>query len=413
LFVLQGIYEGIIGPKMLTLSGALLAFPLLWLVRRWFPYRVLLGAVITILTLVAALSMVLGGLTPGGSLILLMIIFLGGLFWGPKGTLVALLGCTLLVGLCAVFVLSGTIAPVSRQFWNPSSPIVWVRYLVVFSVTAGSLAFALSSMIRKLEQSVSDLGNALMRERSERAHREKIEGALERSKQLEAMGQLAGGIAHDFNNSLTVVLGMIDLIEHSKNPEGVRSAIEAIRETALSSAATARQMLLLGRKDQSPKERISLREPFKVLETAIRHAASGKVAVQVDTETATEVFASGSRLQHALLNVALNAADAVADEGRITVVAENCAIEQEVPGWNVAPGAFVRVSVSDTGSGMTEATLQRIFEPFFTTKAPGKGTGLGLAMVRSTVYDAGGFINVDSALTKGTTFHLYFPAAPR
>jgi signal transduction histidine kinase len=410
LFLFQGLAEGIIGTKVTMLMLALLAFPLLWLAQRWLSYRALVAGVLGMITLIAAMSTVFAGLTPGGSLLLLLLIFLGGLFWGPRGTLFALLACTVLIVLCAALVLSGTIGTVNREYWNPDKPLVWVRYLVVFIVTAGSLAFALSSMIRKLEESIGDLQQALIRERAERAQREKVEAALERSKRLEAMGQLAGGIAHDFNNTLTVVLGMSDLIERATQRDEVISATQTIREAALNSANTAKQMLLLGRKEQVTLDRVRLSEPLKALERAISHAVPSGVSVDVESDTDAEIMASGSRLQHALLNIALNAADAT-QHGTITVRCRPCAVEQEIPGWKMHPGQFVCVSVADTGSGMTEATMQRIFEPFFTTKEPGKGTGLGLAMVRSTVYDAGGFINVESTVGKGTTFSLYFPAA--
>lgn len=409
LLILQGQMQGTTDRSMLVVVLSLVPFPVLWLIRRQLAPAVLRVSAISVLSLVTVMTAVFSGITPGSCLLMLMVILLAAVLWGARAALIALAGNVLLIGACATLILSATVRPADRHYWDPHQPIVWLRYAVVFVTTGGSLALAFTAMIRSLEQRAAALQEALLRERAEREARERSEAALERSQRLEAMGQLAGGIAHDFNNMLTVVLSMAEVIEKSQDRARIMEAATMIREAGESSSRLARRMLLLGRKEQVPIERVSVRESLRLFQRVLQHRLPSGVKLTVDDSFECAVMVPVSQLEQALLNLTLNATDAMAGQGTLEIQTRDRTIEQPPAGWRAHSGRFVEVSITDTGTGMSEQTLAHIFEPFFTTKQPGQGSGLGLAMVRTLVYDAGGFIEVDSQLGRGTTFHCYLP----
>ena len=248
------------------------------------------------------------------------------------------------------------------------------------------------------------------------SERKTLERQLLQAQKFEAIGQLAGGIAHDFNNVLAAILGMAELGQ-LEAPEGtrIRERLEKICHHAGRAVALTRQLLAFSRRQQLERRAINLN--LCVNEVASLLSDSLGKDVELETNLATElanVFADPGQIEQVLMNLCVNARDAMPSGGRLALATSNAQFDTEAcrtrPG--IAPGEFVRLTVRDTGTGMDGETLGRIFEPFFTTKPPGRGTGLGLATVYGVVKQHGGYIEVSSKMGEGTTFQLLFPVSP-
>lgn len=246
--------------------------------------------------------------------------------------------------------------------------------------------------------------------------RKKLEEQLRVAQRLEAVGQLAAGIAHDFNNILTAISGNTKLaLADLPTGHPVQQNLEEIEKAASRATGVVRQILSFSRQDPVKREPIAI---AKVVEEAIRLARTGlRANISVETNFAADlpaVFADSTQIHQIVMNLATNAADAIGDKPGILSVqlrAEQLDAADIAGHPGLAPGYYVRLSVSDSGCGMDERTASRIFEPFFTTKPLGHGTGLGLSVVHGIVQQHGGAITVDSKVGRGTTFLVYLPAA--
>jgi two-component system cell cycle sensor histidine kinase/response regulator CckA len=232
---------------------------------------------------------------------------------------------------------------------------------------------------------------------------------------MEAVGRLAGSIAHDFNNLLTVIMGYSQLLLRGLAPDDPRrKGMQIIETTAERAAQLTRQLLAFSRKQVLAPTRLDLNTVVTEM-TAILHGLIGASIELVFTpaEDPGLVEVDRGQIEQVIVNLVVNARDAMPDGGRITVETATVELDErdaaQHPGASRGPHVMLRIT--DTGTGMDSDTRSRNFEPFFTTKAPGKGTGLGLATVYGIVAQSGGSIRVDSALGLGTTFTLHFPRA--
>jgi PAS domain S-box-containing protein len=245
--------------------------------------------------------------------------------------------------------------------------------------------------------------------------RRRAEEALLQAQKMEAVGRLAGGIAHDFNNLLTAIRGNAELLMHRFRQEPARAAeIDEILHASDRAAAMTRQLLAFSRKQPVTPVRINLNDLTETVARLSRRLLGPDVALEIQPAAGLRpVMADASQLEQLLLNLILNARDALPEGGRIVARTANCWLPDGAPESvraTLAEGTYVRLQVSDDGVGMDLATQGRIFEPFFTTKEPGRGTGLGLSTAYGIVRQMGGAITVVSERDRGATFSVYLPA---
>jgi nitrogen-specific signal transduction histidine kinase/CheY-like chemotaxis protein len=240
-----------------------------------------------------------------------------------------------------------------------------------------------------------------------------LEDRLRQSQKMEAVGRLAGGVAHDFNNLLTVILGYTQLLMDGL-PPGSRLAegTAQIKSAADRAAGITRQLLAFSRKQVRSPRLIDLNNVMLNLDTMLRRLIGEDIEVlTVPAGDLGTVKADPGQIEQVLMNLALNARDAMPTGGKLTLETSNIELDDGYAHERqpVEPGRYVMLAVSDTGVGMSPETLAHIFEPFYTTKEPGKGTGLGLSTVYGVVKASGGYVWVYSELGQGTTFKIYLP----
>jgi signal transduction histidine kinase len=250
--------------------------------------------------------------------------------------------------------------------------------------------------------------NAALRHQIEQ--RERAEEALRQSQKMEAMGQLTGGVAHDFNNLLMVASSGLDLLERTQDPKRREALRQGVRQALDRGAGLTRQLLAFSRRSPLKTEVVDLGRRIEGMRLLLERSLREDIAVRFDLQPDLwPVELDPAQLEVAVLNIAVNARDAMPNGGAITLSARNR------PGVSIdgEEGDFVELSLTDTGEGMTPETAGRVFEPFFTTKAVGKGTGLGLSQVYGFSRASGGAARVTSRPGGGTSITLYFPASTK
>jgi len=233
-----------------------------------------------------------------------------------------------------------------------------------------------------------------------------------RLQKLEAVGQLTGGIAHDFNNLLTIISGNLELLEGSISNAEDRELVSRATRAADSGARLTRRLLTFARRRQLAPEVINLNEQVRSM-TELLHRTLG-ATIELQTSFARDLWltrADAGEVEAAVINLAINARDAMPNGGKLSIRTANAILEGDEVGFEgpLIAGDYVQISVSDNGIGMSKDVLGRVFEPFFTTKPPGRGTGLGLSTIYGFIKQSGGNITIYSEPAVGTTVNLYFP----
>jgi nitrogen-specific signal transduction histidine kinase/ActR/RegA family two-component response regulator len=242
------------------------------------------------------------------------------------------------------------------------------------------------------------------------------EERLRHADRMESIGRLAGGIAHEANNQMTVILGSAEFLGRALKEETARGDLEHIRRAAKRTAAITQQLLAFSRRQVLQPQVLDLNGVVAALEPILQRALGEISQVKLRlAEDLHSVRADPGQLDQVLLNLALNARDAMPDGGTLAIETVNTTVDEHHATVRavepVAPGAYVALVVTDTGTGMDRETMEHVFEPFFTTKPVGEGTGLGLATVYGIVKQSGGFVSVYSEPGQGTSFRIYLPVA--
>ncbi len=242
---------------------------------------------------------------------------------------------------------------------------------------------------------------------------DRLEAQLAQTLRLQAVGQLAGGIAHDFNNLLTAMIGFCDLLllRHRPGDQSFADVMQ-IRQNANRAASLVRQLLAYSRQQTLQPHVISLAEVLGELAHLLRRLIGANIALKLDHgRDLHPVLVDQGQLEQVVINLAVNARDAMAEGGTLTIRTQNATLTEAIPsaGETVPPGDYVRIDVVDTGTGIPPEIVDRIFEPFFSTKPIGQGTGLGLSTVYGIVRQSGGYIVLDSKPGHGTTFMIFLP----
>jgi signal transduction histidine kinase len=279
----------------------------------------------------------------------------------------------------------------------------------VAAIQNGAADYLLKDRIGRLSPAVS----RAMREVEERREKKRLQAQFLEAQKMEVIGQLAAGVAHDFNNVLAVIMGYSDLLEQdlSEDHPHLRYT-EEIRQAARRATGLTRQLLIFSRKETIQIELLDLNEVVVSMDKLLRRLVDENVELTIDCRRGLgQIKADSGYIWQVLMNLVVNARDAMIDGGRLVIQTGAQTITETSPQAQVGvpPGEYVTLSVSDSGTGISDEVKARLFEPFFTTKPAGKGTGLGLATCHTIVKQSGGHIEVDSEMGRGTTFRVYFP----
>ena len=242
----------------------------------------------------------------------------------------------------------------------------------------------------------------------------KLKAQLQRAQRMEAIGTLAGGIAHDFNNILTAIIGYTELLRYDLPEDSkAQSSLEAIYEAGIRAKDLIQQILTFSRQSEEEKKPLRInaisKEALKLLRASL--PTTIQIRQNLDSESGA-VLANPTQIHQVLINLCTNAAHAMQEKGGVLeVTLEDADLDLEATASNpdLKPGAYVKLTVRDTGSGIAPEIRERIFDPYFSTREPEQGTGMGLAVVHGIVESAGGSIAVDSIVGEGTTIHVFFP----
>ena len=257
----------------------------------------------------------------------------------------------------------------------------------------------------------ADLSAALERLRAEVAERERAEEALRQAQKMEAVGQLTGGIAHDFNNLLTPILGGLEMISTRIDDVRLKRVAETALESARRGAKLTSQLLAFSRIQRLAMKPVDVNAVIANMRQILKHSIGTGIDIRTEFDPAAgRAVCDENQLENAILNLAINARDAM-DGGGVLTISTACTGEEK-GGPDLEPGDYVCVTVADTGSGMAPEILARAIEPFFSTKPMGKGTGLGLAQVYGIAQQSGGTLRIESREGEGTTVYILLPRAP-
>ncbi len=281
------------------------------------------------------------------------------------------------------------------------------------SLKSGATDYVLKTRLQRLVPAV----RRAMLEVTERAERRRLEAQFIEAQKMEVIGQLAAGVAHDFNNILGVIMGYSDImLMKLAATDPLRLPVTEIRRASERAAGLTLQLLVFGRKQTVQPVVMDLNVVLRDMEQMLQRLIDENITLSlIPGNQPGSILADPGYIGQVLMNLAVNARDAMPDGGRLTITTSRVKLDAQFTRSHatLAPGDYMQLSVSDTGTGMSDEVKARIFEAFYTTKPAGKGTGLGLATCQTIVQQSGGCMDVSSQLGKGTTFHVHFPCVEK
>jgi PAS domain S-box-containing protein len=300
---------------------------------------------------------------------------------------------------------------ISQPRWGPEGEhagFIGVAHDVTDAKRAEAALHEINETLeRRVEERTADLRTALDRIRAEVGDRERVEEALRQAQKMEAVGRLTGGIAHDFNNLLTPIIGGLEIIARQVEDERLKRLAEAALESGRRGAKLTTQLLAFSRIQRIRIAPVAVNEVLDNLRQILKHTIGTEIAVRTDLAAdAGHALCDENQLENAILNLAINARDAMPEGGTLSLTTD---LVREEAGPELEAGEYVRISVADTGLGMPPDVAERATEPFFSTKPVGKGTGLGLAQVYGIARQSGGTLRIVSREGAGTTVTLLLP----
>lgn len=321
-------------------------------------------------------------------------------------------GIDLILSDCAMPAFDGMSAIKIAHEKQPELPIILVsgtmgEELAIDSLKNGATDYVLKGRLSRLVPAVY----RAMQEVEERDERKRLEAQFIEAQKMEVIGHLAGGVAHDFNNILGVIMFSNDLIVAGLDPDSpLLKFTEQIEDASHRAVALTRQLLVFSRNETIEPVVLDLNDVMKEVEKMLRRLVGENIEMKVmPGNEVGHIEADSGYVGQVLMNLVVNARDAMANGGILTIATSNVTIDEGHAHAGLTPGDYVLLSVSDTGMGMTEEVRSRLFEAFYTTKESGKGTGLGLTTCQTIIRQSGGHILVESEVGKGTTFKVYFP----
>ncbi len=323
-------------------------------------------------------------------------------------------GIDLVLSDFALFAFDGFSAITISQAGWPLLPVILVsgtlgEELAIDSLKIGATDYILKQRLGRLAPAV----RRAMQEVEARVQRRQLEAQFIEAQKMEVIGQLAGGVAHDFNNILGIIMGYSDLLSMALDPASdLQKHTDEIRHASIRAAGLTQQLLIFSRKQNVVPVVLDLNEAVIDMDKMLRRLVDENIEMAfLPGKETGRIKADPGYVGQVLMNLIVNARDAMPHGGRITISTDNITMDeksQSVP-KGVTHGDYVMLTVADTGTGMTDEVKRNLFKAFFTTKPAGKGTGLGLATCQTIVQQSGGHIGVESEIGKGTTFKVYFP----
>ena len=299
---------------------------------------------------------------------------------------------------------------------NLDTPFVYVSDTIgeetaVAALKQGAHDYVMKDSLKRLLPAI----RRELKEAEQRPKKARLDRRVRQQERFEAIGRLAGGIAHDFNNVISAIIGWAELgQDEAPNGSGLQDRFSQIRNQAERAAGLTTQLLAFARRQVLQPVKLEINKSISEMLSFLSSGMEDDIELKIVLDPNLDVIqGDASQVGQVIMNLCINARDAMPSGGRLIIETNNLEIDEEFCHRNSygRPGRYVMLVISDTGIGMDAATLDRLFEPFFTTKDPGKGTGLGLATVHGIVKQHDGFLNVHSEVGKGTTFRVYFPSS--
>lgn len=413
-------------------SAAALSDPSFWLMylpyfgvvalrfSRTLAFRTRVLAFEVLLVALGGLATYATGMAPAPLMVLALSVVSSGLFIGRRGLWVALAATT--ATLAVVGVLFDTAELRAFELLARPSLGRWLAACGGYALSTGIVAVLVHHVVERIEAAHAAAADALrQRDREARGRGEaqaalgESQAALVRSQKLEAVGKLAAGVGHDFNNALQVVLAWTEMLHGERDPATLEEGLQAIEQSARRSSHLTQRLLAFGRRDVRAPAPLRPQDAMEELARSLRRLLPEDIRIDTHFAEVPDVFADAGQLDQVLLNLGINARDAMPEGGVLVLGAETAPTAElppAPPGHEVereGVAAWAHLWVRDDGVGMAGETCDRIFDPFFSTKGE-RGTGLGLATAHAIVRAHGGAITVQSELGQGTCFHVYLPA---